>query len=489
MTEPSDSPASPKRSIADWCVLSLPTILVILALAVGVGTTILKRLRQPAEADTVVGTYVGVETVTRRTFSETRILPGRLLADNEVVISSELGGRVSEWLVAEGGAVTAGKPVARLDVALLAARRTELQATLKRVRAMVAAEEEGVKTARLTVGISKREKMTAHNNWLIAKGDAKVAQSERIRAEKLFKQGVRTESDMDRIRNDADRAQAVVANAENAKASASDQVASTQSAVTRAEAGRMAAEARVAELEAGITFVTLQIEKSTIMASISGVLDKYLKEVGEVVTPGEPMGHVFDTAYIRVKVDMSDRYVPFLNDASPLVKEYVERNFPGAIQKIETTLLIPGLPKLGGGRSDDVKIPAKIARIGQSADTLSNTFEVELRAVNPGGIFKQGMLVRTMIKVLEYPDAILIPMNALRVTEFGPRCMVAIEKEGGYRAESRTIEARSVQGNTVLVFGDLKPGELLITSNVQELLDGEKIVIIKKDGVPTSDRK
>ncbi len=67
----------------------------------------------------------------------------------EVLVASELSGRVAEVLVAKGDTVQAGQVLFRLDDALLQAQREQAQAALEAARARLALAEAQLKTAQL----------------------------------------------------------------------------------------------------------------------------------------------------------------------------------------------------------------------------------------------------------------------------------------------------------------------------------------------------
>lgn len=62
---------------------------------------------------------VRVETVTPTSFTETIQVTGSVEAYDDVMVPSEEGGRVKEWLVQKGASVRAGQVIARIDDAIL----------------------------------------------------------------------------------------------------------------------------------------------------------------------------------------------------------------------------------------------------------------------------------------------------------------------------------------------------------------------------------
>ena len=136
-----------------------------------------------------------------------------------------------------------------------------------------------------------------------------------------------------------------------------------------------------------------------------------------------------------------------------------------------------------GGTYDGLELDAKVVRIAQAADSASNTFDVELRLPNPGEALKQGMIVQAHIAYLLYPDAIVIPLQAVQVADTGPRVLVVSQKDGANFAHVREIEPVSIKGDTVLVARGIKPGDQLVIAGGKGVMNGEEVQVIMADGV------
>jgi multidrug efflux system membrane fusion protein len=145
-------------------------------------------------------------------------------------------------------------------------------------------------------------------------------------------------------------------------------------------------------------------------------------------------------------------------------------------------LIIPGLPKLTGGFEAGLELEAKIAHVAQSSDPESNTFKVELRLPNPSGALKHGTIVRSRIEYLYYPDAIIIPMKAVQLTDAGPRALVIDSKHDMKIAVIKDITPVSIQGSNLLIRGGLKKGDQLVVAGLKGLVGGENVNILVQDG-------
>ena len=242
------------------------------------------------------------------------------------------------------------------------------------------------------------------------------------------------------------------------------------------------ADARLIELEATIAHLEVQIEKSKLKAPISGRIEEHLIEPGEVVAARAPLAYVYDLTYLRATVNVPDRYVAFLDPENPAARSFTRMNMPGAQQRVSAKLIVPGLPKLAGGSKPDVVFDAEIARIAQSADPESNTFRVELRLSNPGGALRHGVIARGKIEYLIYPNAIVIPVKAVQVTDVGPRVLIVEDTKGTQVARVRDIEPISIRGSEILIRSGLAQGDRLIVSGWKGLVGGEKVNVLVEGG-------
>jgi hypothetical protein len=125
---------------------------------------------------------------------------------------------------------------------------------------------------------------------------------------------------------------------------------------------------------------------------------------------------------------------------------------------------------------------ASIERIGLSADPLSNTFQIELKALNPGEALKHGMIARARIDYLVYPEAISIPLSSVTMSEIGPRALVVEKRDGRDIACMREIQPVSVQDNLLLVRKGIAAGDRLIVSGAKGIIHGQAVKVLIENG-------
>jgi len=426
---------------------------------------------------------VVVEPVQPRVFREVLELPARVEARQVGAITPEFGGKLARWRVAEGEQVKQGQVVAEFDTELLLADQVELttrkrsaELSVERFEAGLVAAQAGVENAHKTAGVAA---LTLEG----ARAQRQLAQTEFERARTLVAQGVLDQARLDTVTNALTQAEVGVNTAVEGVAAAESAIRAAEAQVDEARAAVALARSNITEVEAALASLQVRLAKSVLRAPLSGRLSAYLVEAGEVVQSGTALARVYDLSRLRVVMNVPDRTVAFLDPGNPTVAEYIRLERSGARQEIAASVQIPGLPELTGGEGRGLELPARLARIAQAADRASNTFEVELEVDNPGEALKHGVLVRGRLAYLTYPEAIVIPMRSVQVTDAGPRVMVVVREEGREVARVRTIQPASVQGDSLLVLAGLEQGERLIVSGWKGLVSGEVVQVLRENGL------
>ena len=212
---------------------------------------------------------------------------GRIEA-TEVDVAAKLGGRVQSILVKEGDFVTAGQPLAHMQIDTLEASHDEAKARHQQAVAAVANAE-----AQVAVRESDRQAALA----LVAQRQSELdaAQRRLARSQTLVREGASSdqEVDDDRARERSLQAAVVASRAQAEAAQAAITAARTQ--VASARAAVTAAQATVARIKA-------DIDDSALVAPRSGRVQYRIAQPGEVIGGG---GKVLNL------VDLSDVYMTF----------------------------------------------------------------------------------------------------------------------------------------------------------------------------------
>ncbi len=301
----------------------------------------------------------------------------------------------------------------------------------------------------------------------------------RINTDEMEAQLAEMEAQLELDRSDVDFAEREFARVKRL----AEREISTDSELDAAEKSLVNAQLSVIQTQRRIDSLKVMLDKAVLRAPFAGRLEKHLIEAGEFVNAGQPLAEIFDLTYLRAIVDVPDRYIPFFETENPAVQKYIEVAMPGARQEITAQVEMPGPQKLTGGTYQGITLDAKIVRVAQASDPLSNTFEVELRLPNPGNALREGIICRSHVSFLTYPDAIVIPLKAIDVTDIGPRVLVVKRHAGRDYAAVRDIEPVSIEEDRILVSKGLQQGDRLLVSGGKGVLDGEQVQVVMENGV------
>lgn len=388
----------------------------------------LRLLGLVAVAGLAYGTYLWSAGGTTVSYTTAEVKPGDLTVivtatgsvepTVQVDVSSEQSGTIREVLVDYNSEVKKGDVLARLDT-------DKLSADLK-------AKEAALASARATV--SK------------ARADEQSAKAKLDRLTTLVSSRVSTQQDLD----------------------------TAEYTFQAAEAARQSAEADVISAEAALEQSKLSLSKATIVSPIDGIVLSRDVDTGATVAASLEAPTLFTIAgdlrqmELQVSIDEADvGQVAVGQDATFTVDAFPDQRFP-----------------------------AKITSIRYAAETVSDvvTYKGILSVANDDLLLRQGMTATADIVVQSITDGLLIPNAALR---YAPPATTPAETEGGgsgvfsiFRPPRQTptsapepegsertiwvlrngapvainIEIGASDGqNTVIVTGDIKEGDRVIT--------------------------
>ena len=204
-----------------------------------------------------------------------------IVTTNDVIISSQVGGRVSQLLVAEGASVTPNQVIATLEPG-------ELQAD----RAFYARSAEAVSAQ---VDASRAEIAAAVAQDSEARANLTNARRMFDRTQALLVGGGVSQQDVDAARTALAVAEARVEAAER-------QVANRQSGLAASQRQQAAAAAQTAK-------ASVRLGYSEISSPTAGIVDVRAVRVGEVVTAGQPIVTLVNPDSLWVRADVEETYI------------------------------------------------------------------------------------------------------------------------------------------------------------------------------------
>lgn len=191
--------------------------------------------------------------------------------------------------------------------------------------------------------------------------------------------------------------------------------------------------------------VRLDLEKSRIRAPWGGEVAARRVEVGDYVTPGQPVIELVDASTLKVRAPAPALDVPYLEIGSP-VSIRVDA-YPGEV------------------------FTGRLVRFGAELDPRARSLDVEAEIANRDGRLKPGMSARLEVPRRTLEDAVLVPLEAL--VDLGEQRAVFVVLDG--LARRRVVELGPVVGERVVVLSGVAAGEPVVVEGEQRIADGQAV--------------
>lgn len=198
-----------------------------------------------------------------------------------------------------------------------------------------------------------------------------------------------------------------------------------------------------------------QLEKTTITAPFSGVIDEILSEQGQVVAPG--MNQLF-----RI-INLSNMYV----DAE-IPENYITNIKVGT----KVNVYFPVL---------NDTIISEVRQVGNYINPNNRTFKIEIAINNQEKMVKPNMTALLSINDYVNDSTLVLPIALISENAEGEKYVYAIKKDSKNRkyADKRTVTLGKSQNGMVEILEGIKAGDAIIKEGAK-LVRNEEQVIIKK---------
>jgi len=202
-------------------------------------------------------------------------------------------------------------------------------------------------------------------------------------------------------------------------------------------------------LERNLETLQTQLNDAYVKAPISGTLDEYFMNPGEMASPQMPIARIVNLARVEVTAEVSETYVKDVKK--------------GDMVTVSFTAI-----------GEDMELP--IAAVGQFINPQNRTFKITMKANNRDGYLKPNTLAMVKINDFHLEDAITVSSNLIQRGTDGDAFLYIIEqKDDKNYAKKVLIETgRTYEGKTVVEEG-LKAGDKVIVTGYSEVVDGEGV--------------
>lgn len=364
----------------------------------------------PAEVKPIdVSAAEAIERKLPKTFEIT----GSLIADDQVVVSSEVDGKIEQLTVDLGSLVHRGQEIARVATKEYQLKLDQANAALRQARARLGITNEDDRIdPELTADVRQAK---------AALDDAKLRFA---RSEKLVETGDISRSKFDEARNALRGAEAKY-----------------QAAVD----GVYNALALIQQRKSEADYAQKKLNDAYVLAPIDGSVSVKNASAGEYVKTNAPVVTIIRTNPLRLSAEVPERFVPSVKTGQQVqikVDAFAGQVFNG-----------------------------KISRISPSLSATARSLVVEATVDNSSGLLKPGFFARTQITTDTIEPVVMVPVQSV-ITITGLNKVYVIENGG---AVERQVKLGNRDGELIEIVEGVKAGELVATSNVDKLHTGAKV--------------
>ncbi|MFH0911361.1 MAG: efflux RND transporter periplasmic adaptor subunit [Planctomycetota bacterium] len=334
-------------------------------------------------------------------------LPGLVQPWEDLTLAAEVNGRIVECLVEEGAIVRAGDPIARVD-------DRDYRIALSRAQAALSVSEAGI--------LSGKAGQTR------AQAALTLARQSLDRARALLEKGAMTRAELDSASSGHDQSQANFLAAE--------------AVLAQAEGARL-------EAQSALEAARLSLQRCTILAPFSGLVNHRFISLGTLVKPGDAVAEILDIHKVRIAIGIPEADVERLRTLS------------------EVELRVDAL----GGR----------AFVGQktflSLKPLAGTqvYQLRLEVENAEALLRPGMFVDATVVRRRAPEAVVVPLFAVVVRGGEPFCYVL--RDG--KAEKRVVRLGLTKGRDVEILTGLAAGDELIVMGQRQVENAQEAAVVQ----------
>lgn len=217
----------------------------------------------------------------------------------------------------------------------------------------------------------------------------------------------------------------------------------------RREASLKAADAALSQAKAQAQAQGNQVGYARLTASHAGVITAVDAEVGQVVSPGQPVLRLAHDGPRDAVFAVSESAIMALKNG----------------QSMQATVLSTGQTVLG-----------QVRELAAMADPVTRSFQVKL-ALDPGAALPLGATLNVQAPGLpgRAVTAIQLPTSALR--QEGQGTAVWVLDEASMSVNSQPVQLGPVNGNDVVIRSGLTPGQRVVIAGVHVLSPGQKVTV------------
>ncbi len=424
---PPRSPVKSKKNLK-WIFLFFVIILAGLVIYRGWGFT---QKRTGTQRAARMEVPVQVAPVVSQPLTYSVRVNGDILPLMQVDLFSKVSGYLERIDAHIGDVVKQGQVIAQIDRTDFLQKVREIEAKVAQAKAQLTEIETGTRTEEL------RQAEEAVNQ---ARSRFENAKLQRERIEALYKRAVISKKEAD------------VADMEYTVAEA--QLASSQQQLKLLREGarqevREATQAKLKEMEAILEQERTRLQNTMIVAPFRGEVSRKYIDAGALVSPSTPLANLVHTETLKIVANILEKDISLLRagmKAKIQVESYPGRIFEGRVEKINSAL-----------------------------DLATRTLQVEIYIPNSDRSLKPGMFAHVELILLEKPQTLVIPREAV----LGMSSEMYVFVVEGKQAVRKPITIGYEQDRIVEVLKGLNQGDMIIIKGQQLIKEGLAIRVVE----------
>lgn len=215
------------------------------------------------------------------------------------------------------------------------------------------------------------------------------------------------------------------------------------------------AQARLTQIKAQLETLSLELEKSTIVAPYTADIITRLVDEGAVVNVGQPVFEIANNATLIARIALPP--------------------------KIAATLTVGNTYDL---RVDDALVQGELLTMGSQRNLRTRTIDTQFSVPNANKNGIVGDLIAVDLSVTQTQRGIWVPLSVLANGVRGMWNVFVVGNEGQTRIENRAVEIIYSDGERAFVTGALADGELLVVAGTHRFVSGQNVTARVSDITP-----
>jgi multidrug efflux pump subunit AcrA (membrane-fusion protein) len=347
----------------------------------------------------------------------------------EVTVYPRVGGQLTEYSAYPGSKVKAGQVLARLTATELSDEVEEATTEMQAAKADEQASRKELDEQRQEI-----QRMAAESTYL----ETRVQRTEQV----LLNSGAIARNDFDRQKSEATSAKAGLGAA--------------KVKLERMQAQIVKAQAQVAQAKVKIQRLKVIESYKVITSPITGIVQERMADPGVVVQPGIGILKIGEYSKVRLQANVAQQNLTGVEIGSPIVARII------------------------GNSTKTIK--GRVTSIFPKAGEDTRTVTVEAVVDNLGGQILAGQAVEMQIITAHKPNALSVFQAALTESE-GKQAVWVL---AGKSAKRKFITTGLTNGDRTEVTSGLQPGDLVITSGQERLIENALVAAVDDSGQPVA---